>query len=181
MKVEDLKPGQSLLVSARGVKNGKVQLTFAQKISNPNMRPTSITAVLNASDERFTQDDKPRYAWHSGEKADIKKALGVDVDALAEGETKELGILNPEINGQMLNIQITETTEGDEYDVANFETRAKRAGKDGDFITTEDGALIYVRASVVPGPAKHVFIANTIRKSASASATDDAVASAIGG
>ena len=170
MKVEDLKPGQSLLVSARGVKNGKVQLTFAQRISNPNMRPTSITAVLNASDERFTQEDKPRYAWHSGEKADIKAALGVDVDALAEGEVKELGILNPEINGQKLNIQITETTEGDEYDVENFETRAKRAGKDGDFIT-KDGMYIYVRATVVAGEPKHMLISGTDRTPASNSAS----------
>jgi hypothetical protein len=61
-----------------------------------------------------------------------------------------------------LNIQITETTEGSDYDVANFEVRAKRAGKDGDFIT-KNGMYIYVRTTVVAGEAKHTMMADTER------------------
>jgi hypothetical protein len=180
-KLNDLKKGDCLLLSAKRVGGGKIQLMFAEKITNPNLRPNSIVGLLNKSDERFTVEEKPRYAWHSGEVADIKAALGIDCsDLTEEGATKEIGMLNPAINGQPLHIQITESTSGDAYDVANFETRAKRAGKDGDFIVSAEGAYIYVKSDVVQGEAKHVFLKDTQRKSAG-STTDDAVASQIAG
>lgn len=182
MKTEDLKKGQVLLVSARGVKNGKVQLMFAEKITNPHLRLGSIAGVLNKSDDRFSNtEQKPRYAWETGMPADIEAALGIEVSGLAEGQIKELNILNPEIKGAKLHIQITETTEGDDYDFANLDTSAKRAGKDGDFIMTKDGDYIFVNADVVPGEAKHRFFQDTVRASEGASATDSDVASAIGG
>ena len=179
-KLSNLKKGEMLIVSARGVKGGKVQLTFAQKITNPNLRPGSIVGMLNKSDDRFTQEAKPRFAWIAGEKSDIHAALGIDLSALAEGDTKDLNVLNPMVDGEALNIQITETTAGSDFDVANFETRAKRAGKDGDFILDSAGEYIYVKSTVVPGEAKHVFIANTVRQSQAAGAAGDAVADAIG-
>jgi len=178
-KLNDLKKGEMLIVSARGVKGGKVQLTFAQKITNPNLRPGSIVGMLNKSDDRFTQESKPRYAWISGEKADILASLGIDLTDLAEGSEKELNVLSPTIEGEPLNIQITETTEGSEFDVANFATRAKRAGKGGEFILSAEGEYIYVKSTVVTGEAKHVFMTNTIRESQSASSAGDAVADAV--
>jgi hypothetical protein len=181
MNTQDLKPGQCMIVSAKKVGGNKVQLMFAEKITNPNLRPTSIVGLLNKSDERFTTEDKPRYAWHSGEVADIKAALGIDCSSLAnEGDVMEINALNPAIDGVPLHIQITETTKGDDYDVANFQTRAKRAGKDGDFILSEGGAYIYVKSDVVSGAARHVFLENT-KRSESGLSTDDAVAQAIGG
>ena len=89
-------------------------------------------------------------------------------------------ILNPEIAGEPLNIQITETTEGSDYDVKNFETRAKRAGKGGDFITTADGEFIYMKSTVVRGEAQHVFIKDTQRASQGAGAADSAVEGLVG-
>ena len=68
---------------------------------------------------------------------------------------------------QTLNIQITETTKGNEYEVANFEKTAKRAGKDGDFIM-HNGMYIYVRTSVVLGEAKHTILTDTTRVETSA-------------
>ena len=47
--------------------------------------------------------------------------------------------------------------------MANIETRAKRAGKDGDFIYSSDGEHIFVKATVVQGEASHVFLSNTTR------------------
>jgi hypothetical protein len=182
MKPEDLKKGQCLLVSARGVKNGKVQLMFAEKITNPYLRPSSITGLLNKSDDRFNAvEEKARYAWETGEPADIQAALGIDVSGLSEGQIMEIGKLSPELGGEKLHIQITETTDGDDYDFANIETRAKRAGKDGDFILTSDGQYIFVNASVVKGEAKHAFFKDTTRSSEGASASDEAVSSVIGG
>ena len=178
-KLSNLKKGEMLIVSARGVSGGKVQLTFAQQITNPNLRPGSIVGMLNKSDDRFTQEAKPRYAWISGEKSDILANLNLDLTELEEGDSKELNILNPTLEGESLNIQITETTEGSAFDVANFETRAKRAGKDGDFILSPEGSFIYVKSTVVTGESKHVFIANTIRETQSAGAAGDAIADAV--
>ena len=178
--VENLKDGDLLLVSAKKVNGGKVQLCFAQKVINPEARPASITGLLNKSDERFTQTGNARYAWMSGEPSDIKDAFGVDCSDIPNvGDEKDLGILNPTHEGSKLSLQITETTEGSEYDVAHFETRAKRAGKDGDYILTADGEYIYVRATIVRGDAKHAFISDTQRASAQAGASDSAVEEAL--
>jgi hypothetical protein len=177
--VENLEGKEVLLVSAKKVGGGKVSLCFAQKISNPHARPASITGLLNQSDDRFGADSlgKPRYAWITGEPKDIEAHFGIDLsDLQAEGAVKELNILNPSIKGASLNIQITETTEGSDYDVANFQTRAKRAGAGGDFIMSE-GKFIYVKSTVVAGDAKHVFIANTERMAAETGSATDAVAS----
>jgi hypothetical protein len=178
--IENLEQGEMLLASAKKVKGGKIQLHFAQKIDNPNVRPQSIVGLLNASDDRFTQTGKPRHAWVSAQPEDASKLFGLDFSSLtAEGQEMEINKLSPSINGQALNIQITETTQGNEYEVANFETMAKRAGKDGDYILTKDGEYIYVRASVVPGNASHAFLADTVRSS-SFVGTDAAIEDAIG-
>ena len=156
-----------VLESVKGIKGGKVQLTFSQLVKTGNTS-TNILGLLNASDDRFNQS-KPRYAWLSGQPADIAAQFGISqasLDALAEGEELELDMVDPRLMSNpeiQLNLQIVETTEGTAYDVANFATRAKRAGKNGDFITTADGQYIYVKTSVVAGPAQHKLIANTKR------------------
>jgi hypothetical protein len=174
--VENLSGSDLLLVSAKKVNGGKVQLEFAQHIDNPHARPGSIAGALNASDDRFNGSiGGPRRAWVSGQPQDIQEKLGVDMSEFvnaAIGFEKELNILNPTMDGKALAIQITETTEGTEYDIANFESRAKRAGKDGDFILSKDGEYIYVKSAIVPAPAKHVFMVDTKRGSEATSADD---------
>jgi len=167
-----------VLESARGVRNGKVQLTFSQ-IVNTGSSNTNVLGILNASDERFNQQ-KPRYAWVTGQKSDIEKQFGISLEGLTEGDTLEIGQVDPRLSSApdvALNIQITESTEGSEYDVANFETRAKRAGKDGDFIL-KDGMYIYVTSSVVAGKANHQVYTETTRKAPSAGS---AIADALNG
>jgi hypothetical protein len=173
-KVEELNQGEVLLVAVKKINGGKFQLEFAEKISNPNARPGSIAGLLNESDDRFSNNlGSARRAWMSGTAEDIKAKLGVDTSDLAEvGDSKELGLLNPSIKGYPLHIQITETTEGSDYDVANFATRAKRAGKDGDFILSSEGEYIYVKSTVVQGPASHVFMTDTIRNAQAAGSAD---------
>ena len=152
-----------VLESAKGVKGGKVQLAFSQ-VLDLGKTPTSILGILNASDERFNQQ-KARYAWLTAQPEDVKKSFGIDVSSLQEGEELIINMVDPRINGidKPLNIQITETTDGTEYEVANFEKTAKRAGKDGDFITA-NGLYIYQRATVVPGAPVHKLIETTERK-----------------
>lgn len=154
-----------VLESARGVKNGKVQLCFSQIVETGRTN-SSVLGLLNASDERFAQQ-KPRYAWMTAEPADVLLQFGIDVSDLAEGDTLEIGMVDPRLASNPdveLNLQIVETTEGTEYDVANFETRAKRAGKDGDFITYQ-GKYIYVNTTIVAGQPNHKIFTETTRES----------------
>jgi hypothetical protein len=150
-----------VLESAKAVKGGKVQLCFSQIVTTGRTN-TSVLGILNASDDRFAQQ-KPRFCWVTAEPTDVQNTFGIDVSGLVEGETIEIGMENPTINGNALNIQILETTEGTEYEVANFAKTAKRAGKDGDFIKTKDGMFIYQRTSLVMGDANHVLIEETVR------------------
>jgi hypothetical protein len=79
-----------------------------------------------------------------------------------------------------LNIVITETTEGNDWEVANFEKAAKRAGANGDFIL-KDGMYIYRRANVVLGPVSkdsHKIFKDTTRQSTVSGAS--AIADALG-
>ena len=175
-KVEELKAGQLLLVSAKRVAGEKVSLCFAQQVINPNSRPASITGLLNKSDDRFTQSANARYAWQTGMQADIEAVFGVDCSDIPNlGDEKELGILNPEIDGQKLSLQITETTDGNDYEEDNYEKTSKRAGKDGDFIMSADNKYIYTRASIVIAPAQHVFMKDTHRGVATVAGVDSAI------
>lgn len=161
-----------VLESAKGVKGGKVQLTFSQIVKTPTTS-SNVLGILNASDDRFNQQ-KPRYAWLSAQPEDIRKQFGLDLQ-LAEGEEIQLDMVDPRLASNPdapLNILIVETTEGSAYDVANFETRAKRAGKDGDFIMHE-GKYIYVNTIVVDRPVSendHKIFKNTTRVPASGDA-----------
>jgi hypothetical protein len=165
-----------VLESAKKVSNGKVQLCFSQ-IVETGKTSTNILGLLNASDDRFNQS-KPRYAWLTAEPVDVQKLFGIDLSSLQEGETLEIGMVDARMigDGRALNIQINETTEGNSYEVANFERAAKRAGKDGDFIMFE-GKYIYVRTTVVAGTPKHFQFENTTRK---ASSNGSIIADALG-
>jgi hypothetical protein len=70
---------------------------------------------------------------------------------------KSLNVLNPVVSGQRLRVQIVETTDASEWDAANIETRAKRKGKDGDFITHK-GMYIFTQSTVVVGEPQNVFL-----------------------
>jgi len=171
--VKELTTGETLLVSAKLVNGGKVQLEFAEIIKNPNTKSSSaseLIGMLNASDARFNSAPKARRAWMSAEKADILTVFGIDTtDLTTVGQTKELNLLNPTVNKKALKIQVTETVKPTEYQAANLEASAKRAGADGDFITSK-GAYIFSNTTVVIGEAKHTFL----------EADDNSVAGAIG-
>ena len=148
--LETLKPGQTLLASARSVSGGKIQLEFAEVISNG--RAQNILGILNSSDDRFSAN--ARRAWVTAEPMDAEKQFGVsfgpnaDWEATDKGEFLYLNILNPTIDGTRCRIQIIETTEATEWQEANADRAAKRKGKDGDFITHE-GNYIFSNTSVV--------------------------------
>jgi hypothetical protein len=153
--IATLQPGQCLLVSARKVAGGnKVQLEFAEKIQLKD-RPMNALALLNASDSRFSTG--ARRSWTTAEPSDASKQFGIDFSDAGKwyeterGEMMDLNILNPKplsMPDHSFRIQIAESTEANEWESANIERAAKRAGKDGDYIL-HDGAYIFSRTQVV--------------------------------
>tara|TARA_R100000458_G_C8236105_1_gene216427 strand:+ start:114 stop:722 length:609 start_codon:yes stop_codon:yes gene_type:complete len=151
--IEALQPGQTLLVSARQVNGGKVQLEFAEKIQTAD-KPVNALTLLNASDTRFSSG--ARRCWTSAEPEDASKQFGVDFSEANEnwydterGNMMDLNILNPVAQtGHRFRLQVVESTEANEWEANNIETAAKRAGKDGDFIT-HNGDYIFSRTQMV--------------------------------
>ena len=68
-----------------------------------------------------------------------------------------LNVLSPKAGDHTLRVQIVETTNASEWDAQNIETRAKRRGKDGDFITHK-GMYIFTQSTVVFGEPNNVFL-----------------------
>ena len=149
--LDSLKVGETLLISARQVANGKISLEFAEKITAKD-RPVSALTVLNASDDRFSSG--ARRGWATAEPIDASNAFGVNFGDDGEwytserGEMMDLNILNPEFNGVRFRVQISETTEPTEWQAENLERAAKKAGKDGDYIT-HNGDYIFSNSDVV--------------------------------
>jgi len=159
--VENLKEGQTLLIDAKKVNGGKVQLQFAEIIKNPSAKSSNrgeVIGLLNASDSRFNSGPKARRGWISAEPADIQKHFGIDCSSLTTvGQTLAIGKLNPELAGKRLRLQVTETVKPTEYQAANVEQTAKRAGTDGDYITHK-GQYIFSNVDVVLENATHTFL-----------------------
>jgi hypothetical protein len=149
--LDTLQVGEALLINARKVSNNKIQLEFAEKVSAKD-RPISALTVLNASDDRFSSG--ARRGWATAEPVDASEIFGVNFGDDGEwyssekGEMMDLNILNPDFNGLKFRVQIIETTEPTDWQSENVERAAKRAGKDGDYITHE-GNYIFSNANVV--------------------------------
>jgi len=159
--LETLTPGQTLIVHARKVNGNKLQLELGEVLEG-NARPQTALGMFNQSDDRFNLTSKARRAWLTCEQQDAEKLLGIDLGG--EYTTNEMGhvvkslnVLNPVVSGQRLRVQIVETTDASEWDAANIETRAKRKGKDGDFITHK-GMYIFTQSTVVVGEPQNVFL-----------------------
>jgi hypothetical protein len=170
--LETLTPGNSLLVQAREVANGKVQLEIAEPLATSGT--ASPLGMFNTSDERFS-GSKARRAWLTVEPADAERLLNIkSTDAngvqtavdLSTGfspndrghSVKDLNVLNPELeSGDILRVQISETISPTEYQTLNLETSAKRKGKDGEFITN-GGMYIFANTDVIIGEPVNTFL-----------------------
>ena len=159
--LETLTPGQCLLVQAREVANGKVQLECAEKIGASAVN--NPLSMFNASDARFTSG--ARRAWLTVEPKDAEALLELPAGTLTQGysendyghSVKQLNILNPKVGELDLRVQITETIQPTEYQMMNLETAAKRKGKDGDYITCKS-KYVFSNSDVVFGEATHTFL-----------------------
>ena len=124
--------------------------------------------MLNASDERFSTNSSGRKAWMTATTTEAATLCEVEEKMLAEMEVNqvlELGIENPAItfNGitYSIKVEIFETTEPNDYQAKNIEKTAKRAGKDGDFLTFEGNYIFsntIARAVAEGGEVSHTFL-----------------------
>ena len=155
--IAKLTPGQSMLTSVRKVNGGKFHIEIAEKIQK-TAGTVNVLSILNAGDDRFNTSGA-RRAWAPAEVAMLVETFNMDqaqLEGLELGDKLYVCILNPSIGDVQLRIQIKETVEGTDYDNANIETQAKRAGKDGDILTHE-GLPIFSKTYVV-GASKGVAI-----------------------
>jgi hypothetical protein len=106
--LQGLQVGQTLLLQARKVSGGKIQLEFAEIVQSRSNTVNPL-ALFNKSDDRFSQAGA-RRAWLTAEQKDASAYLGIDlsdsnpswrVDDMGR-ETLLLNISNPtiEINGE---------------------------------------------------------------------------------
>lgn len=150
-KLETLKKGDTLLVNARKVANGKIQLEFAE-IINSNTKGVNVLALLNKSDDRFSSN--ARRAWMTAEPTDAAELLNIKLGpdqpwyATDKGDMLDLYVLNPIMHDTRMRVIVNETTEPTEYQAENIERSAKRRGKDGAFIT-HNGDYIFSNTDVV--------------------------------
>lgn len=179
MKLEQLKPGQSLATKVRAIKGGKVEVEIASFAERNGV--VNVAAMFNEGDERFAQN-KPRRAWQSGQPKAVAAILGIDsakLEALAEGSALEVGIINPSIstsNGKaQLNVQVKEYTmseiielrdqaaengwKTDRYDylIANADTRAKKNPQTEELVLVNN-EYVFSTVTVVAGKPEHRWV-----------------------
>ena len=159
-----LTAGNSLLVHARRVNGGKVQLELAEIIESADRGATNVLGMFNKSDDRFSAGGA-RRAWLTAEPTDASNLLGIDLSTsnpawMTDDQGREilpLNVLNPQVNGNTLRVRIVETTEPSSWQAQNIERAAKRAGADGPFIL-HGGKYIFSNTEVVFNEAKHLLL-----------------------
>ena len=159
-----IQENQTILLSARKVNGGKIQLGFAE-LSKASTASANPLGLFNKSDDRFNVGNKARRAWLTAEAKDASAILGLDLTDTANWsidgmgrEVLELNVLNPiaTVNGteHKLCLEIVETTE---WQAQNLQTSAKRKGKDGAFITHK-GMYIFANTRIVFDKANHILL-----------------------
>ena len=150
------------LTKITAVKGGKFEVEISQAVG----RTTNLLALMNQGDDRFSQE-KERKAWLTSEASMIKKYFGLDVSNLKEGQSIEVDMFNPSVEGLPLSIQISETITPNAYQAANKLKSAKQYVNKTTGETVyllKDGAFIYSNSTVVCGEANHSFVQHNSTK-----------------
>lgn len=159
--LDTLVPGQVLAVQARKVANGKISIEIGEKITESPSSGFNLVKMANKGDDRFTGGGA-RRAWLTGTPEGLQEMFGVDFNSLTYivnergHEIAPLNILSPAISIETpagveqhaICVQVTETTEPNEWQALNLESAAKRRGSDGP-ICQHKGSAIFANTSVV--------------------------------
>jgi hypothetical protein len=171
MEVQDLKEGQSLLTSVRRLEGGKFYIELAEVVKNPEAK-VNLLALLNKGDERFTfNESKARRAWMATT-AEGLLILDIDVTKLEFSTNDDgndvamLNILNPNIDGEQLRIQITDSLERAK-NWTDQKPKQTTPDKDGNYKIFVDGNMrpIFQTTSIVVGEPVHTIIKSVARVS----------------
>lgn len=152
--------GQVVLLNVARNAKGEFKMEFAERIQNPN-QSLNVLAILNEGDEKFKNNNGVRHHFaNSITTIALEKHFGIKPQDVPEKEALELNILNPKLLGQNLRIQIEESFEGTEYQMANQEKTAKQyKDKEGKSIYfVKDGKLIFSSTRLVTNEPKHQII-----------------------
>mgnify|MGYP003152593358 FL=1 len=151
VKPENLKVGDTLLMSFRMIDSGKILVEIGERI---NVRGSGSNKAIDAFN---SSEYEPgiRRAWYPALPEDINKHFGLDTSKLKwtlndrGQEIVNLNYLNPKALGKRLRIIVEETVHPkNEYQVDNAMNIAKRRGADGDYCT-HNGALIFANTDVI--------------------------------
>ena len=165
--LQGLQVGQTLLLQARKVNGGKIQLEFAEIVKTQSNAANPL-ALFNKSDDRFSQGNGARRAWLTAEAKDASVYLNINLMDDADWEVDQMGreilplnVINPvaHINGEAfpMKVEVFETVTPTEWQANNIETAAKRRGKDGAYCTHK-GLHIFSNAFIAFNKANHVFL-----------------------
>ena len=122
-EIANMNVGDSILVSFKGTSTSKIQITLGEKIVTKSGNPL---ALLNASDAKFNVTSKARRAWLTSEPSDAKiyfPQYASQIDEAAAGDKSTevfIGELNPSIAGQVLRVELKETTTPTAYQANNL-------------------------------------------------------------
>lgn len=154
----------SRIISVKRVANNGLQVEIVDKVQTRK----NVLQLLNKGDERFDVT-KERHAWFPAT-VDSLEEIGFSADDLAKIEKLEMGTKiecnyeNPKIDGDLLRIQVAESTIPNSYQKENALKAAKQLvisaqvaksrgfspdmiGKTAYFLAP-DGAHIFVNSSV---------------------------------
>lgn len=117
----------SILVSVRKVANNSLQGELLDTVVKGEV---NVLALLNKGDNRF-KNGSERRAWfpvtlQSLGELGVNKATRDQIAALEQGQSIELNIENPKIEGYELRIQVEETVVPNTYQRANTMKVAKQ-------------------------------------------------------
>tara|TARA_R110002020_G_scaffold377081_4_gene588146 strand:+ start:1294 stop:1926 length:633 start_codon:yes stop_codon:yes gene_type:complete len=159
--LKHLKLGQTLLYKyVKSASNDGGYLEFAEIIPTGGLKPYQLLKSSNLK-------SKPRRGWSDCDLYEVEELLGIDVPDNWEIDDKgkefvELNILNPSAMNpetqqiEKFRVQITETTDADEYEHEHWRTKAKKS-KQGVYYF-HDKKLIFSRSSVVFNKAEHTWL-----------------------
>lgn len=171
----------SKIISIKRVKNERLQAEMTDVIEKPGK--LNVLQRLNKGDEAFTVNE--RRTWFPVTIASlidlgVSASLVTAIEALKLNEKVDCLIENPTVSGEVLRIQVTETTQGNEYQTKNFLKAAKQleisqsvientilhkhpeigkhVGENGYFMTDEGHFIFSNTIVTVESQVRHSFI-----------------------
>lgn len=153
-----LKKDDVMIIGVRPTTNKeKVQLVFLQNILRKGR--AGLLAELNKGDERFGSSGRPFWVTVTleGVKALVPEAYETSVKCVETGDYESLNIVNPEIHGSKIKIQLTETHRARKSDIQNLEQSAKQDGN-GNYLTVDNRPIFTRVEPTYEDLCEHTFI-----------------------